>query len=178
MKVVIILAALSMLIGACNPQRKIHKAKSVLNEYPDEAAKYCAEKFPVKDSVYVRDSVRFDTLYLQGDPVIEYQTINDTVYKTITVPGTTYFVTKTVTKDSIIIRRDSAGFTALRNQLNDLIVVNKDLVGERDKYKKKAKTNATQKWITWILLLVGLVLGIYFKKWGGAVSSLFKFVKK
>ena len=109
---------------------------------------------------------------------MEIRYSHDTVYKTIKIPGTTYFVTKTVTKDSIIIRRDSAGFTALRNQIENLIVVNKDLVVERYKYKKKAKANATQKWITWILLLIGLVLGIYFKKWGGAASSLFKFVKK
>ena len=122
-----------MMLGAitsCNPQRKINKAKSLLNEHPDEAAKYCAEKFPVKDSVYVRDSIHFDTLYLENEaePIVSYETIRDTVYKTVKMPGTTYFVTKTVTKDSIVIRRDIAKETSLQNQVNDLIVVNKDCI--------------------------------------------------
>jgi hypothetical protein len=163
---------------SCNEQRKIQKAKEVLNDHLPEAAAYCAEKFPVKDTTIVKDSVRLDTLYIPGEPITETIIRNDTVYKTITIPGTTYFVTKTVKKDSIIIRRDIAKETALQKQKDNLIIVNKDLVADRDKWKSKYKSNGTQKWVTWILLSIVFAAGIYFKKFTGSASSLFKFIKK
>lgn len=178
--VIILLAVFVVLFSSCNPQRKIQKAKNVLNDNPIEAANYCAEKFPVIDSTIVKDSVRYDTIYLYNESLIDTQIVRlkDTVFKTIIKSGATVYITKTVTKDSIIIRRDVAKEKALQGQNDNLIVVNKDLVTDRDKWKSKAKSNGKQKWITWILLVVGIVVGIYFKKWTGGASTWVKFFKK
>lgn len=170
-KLVMVLAALCMMIGAitsCNPQRKINKAKSLLNEHPDEAAKYCAEKFPVKDSTIVRDTTVFDTLYLENEPEVDIRYVNDTVFKTITVPGTTYFVTKTVTKDSIVIRRDIAKETALQAKIDDLIIVNADCIGDRDKAKQK------RDWWMWVAIGLGAawIIKIVLSIWGGKFNFL------
>ena len=72
-------------------------------------------------------------------------------------------ITKTVTKDSIIIRTDKAAEAAMKIQRDDLITVNKDLLKERDTYKAQARKSGFQKWLTWILLFIGLVGGFILK---------------
>lgn len=87
---------------SCNPLKKTQR---YLFEHPEFSSGYCAEQYPVKDSVLVR----YDTVLDLG----EYVDIvpNDTVrkdsfiYITNTVTKTIY---KTIRKDSIIYRRDGA----------------------------------------------------------------------
>lgn len=150
-----------LLFASCNP---VKKALKVAHDNPKEFAAFCAEAFPVTEKVTVKDSIRFDTMYLQSDPVTVYETINDTVYKTVSMPGTTYFVTKTVTKDSTIIRVDNAALQAKQKQNDDLIVVNKKLVTD----KAKADWWKRACLITWGILaafIIGWIIAkIYGKK--------------
>jgi len=161
--------AILIILAGCNP---LKKALKVANENPKEFAQFCADAFPVKDSVIVRDSIWFDTLYLENEPEVDIRYVKDSVIKTITIPGKTYFVTKTVIKDSIVIRKDIAKETALQKQNDDLIVVNKDLVGARDKFKKRSDF-----WM-WVAIALGLtwVIKIVLSIWGGNfnITKLFK----
>lgn len=167
MKLLLILA---LLFTSCHP---LKKALRVARENPNEFSGFCAETFPVGEIVTVKDSVRFDTLYLQSDPVIEYQTVNDTVYKMIKSPGTTYFVTKTVTHDSLIIKRDRAAEKTLELQRDNLIVSNKDIISQRDGFKKGRDWWRIACLITWTI--VGL--WIVWKVWGAKYFSSLKILK-
>lgn len=159
------LLLICLVLLACNP---VKKALKVARQNPNEFAGFCAEIFPVGELVTVKDSTRFDTLYLQSEPVTEYVTRNDTVYKTVRSPGTTYFITKTVTKDSLIIRRDRAAEKALEVQRDNLIVNNKDVIGQRDAFKKGRNWWRIACLITWGILGIGLVL----KLWIGKLNFL------
>lgn len=134
---IVLLFFLVEVLASCNPSRKAHL---FANSNPREFADFCATNFPARDSTFVKDSTSFDTLYLERPPVIETTYLSDTVFKTVYFPGSTQFITKTVRKDSVIIRVDNAAVQAQVNKVNDLIVVNKDLISQRDKQKKTKKT--------------------------------------
>ena len=95
---------LSIVFTACNPSKRLYKAIDELNKHPIESAKYCADKYPVKDTVIYRDSVAFDTLYM-GEYVFDTTVVKDTVYITKTVPKT---ITKTVTQVKEVLRENTA----------------------------------------------------------------------
>lgn len=163
-----------ILFIGCNP---VKKALKVAEDNPADFAKFCADAFPVKDTVITKDSIWYDTIYLENevDPIVTVETIRDTVYKTIKLPGTTYFVTKTVTKDSLVIRRDIAKETTLQQKVDDLIIVNADCIGDRDKARQK------RDWWMWIAIALGAawVIKIVLSLWGnkfniGGLLNAFK----
>ncbi len=47
---------------SCLPNRKFAKAVRTMDSDPEQAAWYCAIKFPVKDTIIYRDSVTYDTI--------------------------------------------------------------------------------------------------------------------
>lgn len=152
-----------ILTYSCNPLKKIAKAKETLDKYGAGAA-YCAERFPVKDSIITNDSVHYDTLYIESEPKIETEVISDTVFRTLFFPGTTQFITKTVYKDSIIYKRDIARETDLSNQLRDALTVNKDAIAQRDKQK-----HLKVRYMWWagglaLFIILYLVIGYYLGK--------------
>lgn len=88
------------------------KAEKKLDSSPLESARYCSLRFPIKDSIVVRDSVRFDTIY-STDTIVYNDNSEwglDTISQgtTLSPPPITKIVTKTivktVTKDSLIYR--------------------------------------------------------------------------
>lgn len=150
-----------ILLVSCNPSKKAHEFAS---SHPKEFADFCATTFPAKDSSFVHDSTSFDTLYLERPPVIETTFLHDTVLRTVYYPGSTQFITKTVKKDSIIIRVDQAAVQSQVNKVNDLIVNNKDLISQRDKYKDKYNWWRIACLITWAAIVVVIVGKIYIGK--------------
>lgn len=156
---------LLLLLAGCNTESKtLHKTQLYLFEHPEFSAGYCAEQYPVKDSVVARDSISFDTLYMDQVPDTSYQYLSgDTVFIT---KYQTKYITKTIRKDSIIFRRDAAEEIRLNLSLQDFQKNNNDLLAkynkleeERNEWKGKAKTR-----FWWILLLIG----------GGIVFTFFK----
>lgn len=106
--IILLFIACSWLTG-CVSQRK---AEKFYQKHPEKLAQACSEHFPVKDSSIVRDSVRFDTLFLEGEPVVLKDSFfikGDTIVKVITkeCPKVETIV-KTSRHDSIIYRRDIA----------------------------------------------------------------------
>ncbi len=140
------------LLSGCLSQKKVLR---YLNENPQISAGYCAEKFSVKDSIYVKDTVvLYDTLQLQG--VVVYDTLSvkgETVIIERTCPPTKV-ITKTVRVDSVITRRDIAQETSLRLTIKRLSLSNELLLSERDSFKEKATTRGLYLW--GLIALLGL----------------------
>ena len=158
------LILISLALISCNPQKKTQR---YLFEHPEFSAEYCAEQYPVRDSVIIKETVRYDTVldiiswvdtvYKEGDTIYKFKTI----YKNIV---------KTVTKDSIIYRVDAAeqrrlqlALQACQNGNNVLIDRYNAQVKETGQWKGRAKTR-----FWWILLLIGggvVYAGVKLKKY-------------
>ena len=132
------------------------------NENPFEAAEYCAGKFPIKDTSYILDSVLlFDTLYLET-----------TIYDTLQIKGESIIIerslpiktiTKTIRRDSIILRRDRAFEKYQEGVIADLNFKNKTMVSQNVILQEKAEKRG---WTMWgLLILIGLFVGLKIRKW-------------
>jgi len=134
------------------------KATSYLED-KGELPKICADKFPPKDSVVIKDSIRVDTIYSGSDPVFDtvIQVINDTVERVITKTLPAKVITKTNIQTKEVFRENTARVVQLQKDVSNCI----DELGKRDKkinevteeskgWKKKAK----QRWWIIIALLV------------------------
>jgi len=88
--------------------------------HPVEAAQYCADQFPARDSVSIIDSVHFDTLYVENETVLRdsFFIKGDTVVKVVDKKcPTMQQVTKTINREIYVLRIDSASVVAMRGQL-------------------------------------------------------------
>lgn len=157
-----------LLLASCTTARKVEKWA---DRHPVKMAKIVLKKFPIIDSVIVRDSVVFDTASIAVDPYIpdfidvakDYSPSVDTaalrrlimshvkcpVQKTITI---------TRTRDSVIYRENTAKVVvlegALDNAQSEITAKNRDiekLQGEVKKWHGKIKTK--NHFIWWLLLL-------------------------
>ncbi len=91
-----------ILLG-CSESRKITKAILTLDEHPEVAARYCGNKFPMKDTVIYRDSVRYDTIFSLTPVQIDTVLREDTVVVTIT--KTSPAIIKTVVEYKEVIKQ-------------------------------------------------------------------------
>ena len=115
-----IIVSLFLLFG-CSSERKISKAVDTLKKY-DRLDDTCAENYPVIDKIVVKSDTTWDTIY------VEPPTVYDTVYKegevivledkTICPPAK--IITRTIRKDSLIMRRDVAYEAVLSDSIADL----------------------------------------------------------
>lgn len=150
-------------IVSCNYEKK---ATNYFKLHTDKLAPLCAKEFPVKDSFYVKDSVRFDTLYLESEPEVLRDSFflkGDTIVRQVTKEcPKEKIITKYITHDSIIIRRDIAKETDLQNKVAKLVTENTTLT---------ATITDKQKTLNWwrkiaiieFVLIVGFVAVKIFK---------------
>lgn len=153
----IVYLALAMVLTAvftrCSP---VKKAIETFDKHPDAAAEYCADRFPVKDSLIKGDTVTtIDTSYEMLFITDTVRTL-DTVRITITKPVT---VTKTRIITDTVIRENTARVTALNNQVEACQVTVNDRDAritrlQADYDGMKAKRN---KWRLWLWIAVGAV---------------------
>jgi hypothetical protein len=139
----------AILLLGCNPAQK---AARTLAKHPTEAAKFCAEKFPVKD----------DTLYLQGGVIIDtIVTVKDSLIRvicpkadTVTVVDTKVkFRTVTVDKtriDTITVIRENKANTAY---LESEVIKHK---GDAEKWKEKAQSR--MQFILWLAIILVVII--------------------
>jgi hypothetical protein len=59
MKKILLLLIASIITGCSSVDRQVFKARQVFDKYPNEAAKYCGDKFPPADSTV---SIKIDTI--------------------------------------------------------------------------------------------------------------------
>lgn len=161
-----LLLILIFILASCYSERKAKSqfAKSVV-AYPKIGSDYCANEFPVKDSVIKDTLITTDTVIIQGgiteDTIIVK--VNDTVRITIIreLPGKV--ITNTVHIRDTIIRENTAALKSCeidKSSLTDLLVLQ---TADTKKFKGKATTRG---YIMWglVLLLVSIIgLNIYLK---------------
>lgn len=138
---------------SCTTQRK---AERFYKKHPDKLAQKCAETFPVKDSIVVIDSVHFDTLYIEGEPVIIRDSFfikGDTIVRQITKEcPKVQTITKVIRHDSIIYRRDAAYEATLEHELAAKETALGALQSKYDDTK-----DARNKWRLWCLITWGII---------------------
>ena len=164
--IIVLIAWVLIALFSCNTERRAQKKdeKAVQRLLArDKMDDYCADLFPVKDSLIKGDSVViFDSLYLPGenttDTLIEKDTVRITITKTL--PSKT--IIKTVYKTDTIIRQDNAALNALRDDNRKLV----DLLAAETAESKKQKGRAN-KFLLWFLIAVGagaMYIFLKFKK--------------
>ena len=150
---------LLLFLFSCNTQKR---AMKYLDENPFKAAEYCAEKFPVKDTSYILDSVLlFDTLYLENTIYDTLQIKGESIIIERSLPTKT--ITKTIRRDSIILRRDRAFEKYQEGVIADLNFKNKTMTSENVILQEKATKRG---WTMWgLLIIIGLFVGLKIRKW-------------
>lgn len=155
---------------SCSTEKRIQKAE-VLLASEGKLPEICASRFPPKDSIVYRDSVRWDTLY-EGIYSIDTVYDKDTVKVYVTLPAK--IITKEVVRYKDVYRENTAKVeklqqdnTSLSLKLSECDVEVANMKGEVEKWKDLAKTRW---WFLWILLVIAV--GITFRK------SIFKLSKK
>jgi len=135
----------------CASERQFHKAEAKLSQ-AGRLAKICADRFPSRDSIVYRDSVRIDTAY-EGEYIFDTMRTLDTVYITKTIP-----VTKTIIKTKTIVKENTAKIEAAELALdacnNDFIEMSLGMLEERkelDRVKRLARERLVILWIVVIL---------------------------
>lgn len=144
----------------CNPARKVERAINTLNNNPDKAAQFCANKYPSKDTIIYRDSLVLDTLY-DLTPV-EVDTIykNDTTIVTITSPAKT--IVKTITKIKEITKEPTQKieeqrqlYLACESRYQKLFVSWEQSEKERKSWKER---------FFWLFLVLAAMVGYALRK--------------
>lgn len=147
--------------NACNPQKKLHKAIDELNKHPIESAKYCADKYPIKDSIVKGDTITVtDTLWgIVTDTVTDVY--NDTVFVT---KFQDRVINKTRTIRDTIYRENTARIKELEQRYLNcegkyqaLFLKHEQAVKQAAEYKKERN-----KWQLYFWLLVAAIGGYTF----------------
>jgi hypothetical protein len=150
---VFVLAGL-LLIG-CNPGKQLSKAEARLAQAGRLPA-ICAERYPVKDTTYIKDTlVQIDT-FLSGEYIFDTARINDTVYEVKYKPVIVY-KTKYITKVERV--EDVAKIEAMRASVSQLEANRATLLVQLAEYKDKAKTR-----LNWLILALCVVFGFVIRK--------------
>jgi hypothetical protein len=150
---VFVLAGL-LLIG-CNPGKQLSKAEARLAQAGRLPA-ICAERYPVKDTTYIKDTlVKIDT-FLSGEYIFDTARINDTLYEVKYKPVVVY-KTKYITKVERV--EDVAKIEALRGSVSQLEANRAALSVQLTEYKDKAKTR-----LNWLILALCVAFGFAIRK--------------
>lgn len=157
---ILTLIIFAVLLAGCTTPRK---AVDVLSRPKNEpvAAEFCATKYPVKDSLIQGDTVvNYDTLwgieYRTDTLISEPQVITET--KTVTVPK---LVTKYVTVRDTIVRENTAKVSFLNSQIEklsksniSLTEKNAEISQDRDEYKESRNDWRLKFWILIAILVI------------------------
>ena len=158
---VFVLAGL-LLIG-CNPGKQLSKAEARLAQAGRLPA-ICAERYPVKDTTYIKDTlVKIDT-FLSGEYIFDTARVNDILYEVKYKPVMVY-KTKYITKVEKV--EDVAKIEAMRASVSQLEANRASLLVELAEYKDKAKTR-----LNWLILAFCVAFGFAIRK---PVMTLIKY---
>ena len=154
-----LLAFISLALLSCNAEKQLQKAETKLSQ-SGRLASICADRFPSRDSIIVKDSVTTDTLLL-GEYIFDTIRINDTIVITKKVP-----VVKTRYKTQIVYRQDNAKAEAIALQLeacnNEFSEMSLGML-ETQKALDQAKKDA-KFYFWWLWIVVVISLGFTFRK--------------
>ena len=142
-----------LLFASCNP---LKKAQQTFDANKPAAAEYCADRFPVKDSLIKGDTlVTTDTVYFK-----EYENvITVDTFRTAPVTNTRY-ITKTIRITDTVIRRDNAREQVLANQVRQCNDLQIELVNKNTRLSEQADEmkGKRDKWRIRFFILLGLTI--------------------
>lgn len=146
-----ILLLTTILLASCMTEKQsVKKLAIIQSKYPELIAQNCADKFPIKESIEVRETITHDTLK-STDTLIKDTIINNEIIRYVYLPGQT--ITKTIKKDSVIRLENTAKLFVLESKLkaaNELIIKQKQLI-------------AIGRWVGFLLMIfIGVIF--VFKK--------------
>lgn len=140
------LLLLTIILSSCLTERKSVKQLALIqSKFPSIIAQNCADKFPIKESVEIREVVSYDTVK-STDTLIKDSIINNEVIRFVYLPGKT--ITKTIKKDSIIRLENTAKLFVLENNLK---ASNEALIAANHKLK-------TLRTILYIMFVFSVIL--------------------
>ena len=143
------LLLLTIILSSCLTEKKSVKQLALIqNKFPSLIAQNCADKFPIKESVEIREVVTYDTVK-STDTLIKDSIINNEVIRFVYLPGKT--ITKTIKKDSIIRLENTAKLFVLESKLK---ASNEALIVANDKLKTLKKLLIAIFWISVILVVL------------------------
>jgi len=115
---------LTIILSSCLTEKKSVKQLALIqNKFPTLIAQNCADKFPIKESVEIREVVTYDTIK-SVDTLIKDSIINNEVIRFVYLPGKT--ITKTIKKDSVIRLESTSKLFVLESKLkasNEALIV-------------------------------------------------------
>jgi len=118
------LLLLTIILSSCLTEKKSVKQLALIqNKFPTLIAQNCADKFPIKESVEIREVISYDTIK-STDTLIKDSIINNEVVRFVYLPGKT--ITKTIKKDSIIRLENTSKLFVLESKLkasNEALIV-------------------------------------------------------
>ena len=119
----------TILLASCMTEKQsVKKLAIIQSKYPELIAQNCADKFPIKESIEVRETITHDTLRAT-DTLIKDSIINNELIRYVYLPGQT--ITKTIKKDSVIRLENTAKLFVLESKLkaaNEVIIKQKQLI--------------------------------------------------
>jgi len=150
------------LFGCNKAQRQLEKTQEYLFKHPEFSAGYCAEQFPEKT----------DSLIVKTDTVIEILFMDSLVFNTDTLYrdslGFKYrtivkTVTKTIHKDSIIYRENTAALKSCQIDNSNITALLVKKTDESDRYKGQAKKRGIIMWALIFLIIGAIGMRLYLK---------------
>ena len=115
---------LTIILSSCLTEKKSVKQLALIqNKFPTLIAQNCADKFPIKESVEIREVITYDTIK-SVDTLIKDSIINNEVVRFVYLPGKT--ITKTIKKDSVIRLENTSKLFVLESKLkasNEALIV-------------------------------------------------------
>jgi hypothetical protein len=137
---------LTIILSSCLTEKKSVKQLALIqNKFPTLIAQNCADKFPIKESVEIREVVTYDTIK-SVDTLIKDSIINNEVIRFVYLPGKT--ITKTIKKDSVIRLENTSKLFVLESKLK---ASNEALIVANHKLK-------LLKIILYIMLIISVIL--------------------
>lgn len=144
------LLAIVLLFCSCNA---VKKAVKTFDDNPPAAALYCADRFPVRDTVIKGDTVTTTDTVTNMLFFSDTTKVLDTIRITITKPVT---ITRTRTVIDTIVRENTARVAVMQNQ----VAACHETVGKRDAEitKLKADYNSMKgkrdrwRWLFWLMV--------------------------
>ena len=144
---------LTIILSSCLTEKKSVKQLALIqNKFPSLIAQNCADKFPIKESVEIREVVTYDTIK-SVDTLIKDSIINNEFIRFVYLPGKT--ITKTIKKDSIIRLENTSKLFVLESKLK---ASNEALIVANDKLKTLKKLLIAIFWISVILVVLKKLL--------------------
>lgn len=162
---------------SCSDTRKIAKAKETLDNRPEIAAKYCADKFPIQEQViFTTGATRVDTIYQPYNDYVAFDCPpSDTIVTyQVEVKFKEKLITKRITDTITIVQENTARVVALTSDLTISQAETKNLTVRL----AAANKEITYFWAFLIACFVAFGIWAYFRIRAGAISGILAKLKR